>query len=135
MVKMRLRKHRDMGTFRYGFTNGVTFWEQVFNRVVHPYVIIALIIWVHLVLGRAAPVMIGGLYWFTAAAIGLPFWIGHDMTRGYPKARYFWLVPFYIFYRIPLLLVQVFEVTRELLMIKPWHPYVPKRIWNQIPHH
>ena len=135
MVKMRLRKHRDMGTFRYGFLNGITFWEQVFNRVVHPYFIVGLAIWVHFVLGSDAPVMIGGLYWFTTAALALKFWIGHDMTRGYPKKRYFWLIPFYIFYRIPLILVQVFQVTRELLHIKLWHPYVPKRIWNSIPHH
>lgn len=135
MVKMRLRKHRDLGTFRYGFTNGITFWEQVLNRAVHPYFIIGLAIWVHLVEGNSTPVIVGGLFWFTTAALALKFWIGHDMTRGNPKLHNFWLVPFYILYRIPLLLVQVTQVTRELLKIKPWHPYVPKRIWNSIPHH
>jgi hypothetical protein len=57
------------------------------------------------------------------------------MTRGEPAVRTLWLVPFYILYRVPLLLVQVTQVTRELLRIKPWHPYVPRRIWDQIPHH
>lgn len=135
MVKMRLRKHRDMGTFRFGFVNGITFWEQVLNRAVHPYIIVGLALWVHVVTGQDKPVLIGSLYWFTAASVGLNFLIGHIVTRGYPRMRHVWLVPFYLLYRIPLLLVQVVQIARELLMIKPWHPYVPKRIWNQIPHH
>jgi biofilm PGA synthesis N-glycosyltransferase PgaC len=135
MVKMRLRKHRDMGTFRYGFINGFTFWEQVFNRAIHPYFIIGLTIWTHAVLGSSMPILVGSLYLFTTSALTLKFLMGHDMTRGYPRLRFAWLLPFYLLYRLPLLLVQVTQVTRELLMIKPWHPYVPKRIWNQIPHH
>ncbi len=135
MVKMRLRKHRDLGTFRYGFLNGIVFYEQVLNRVIHPLLIVGLAIYSHVWLGASAPVLVGGLYWFTAAAMAIKFAIGNDMTRGTPAWRYFWLVPFYIFYRIPLLLVQVTQVLRELLHIKLWHPYVPRRIWDQIPHH
>ena len=48
MVKVRLRKHRDMGFFRYGFVNGVLFWENVINRVLHPFLIVGLIVYVHL---------------------------------------------------------------------------------------
>lgn len=135
MVKMRIRKHRDMGTFRYGFINGICFWEQVLNRVVHPYVIIGLAIYVHFTRSTDEAILIGGLFWFTALLMTSKVLMGHDMTRGEPSMRVLWLAPFYILYRIPLLLVQVIQVTRELLKISPWHPYVPRRIWNQIPHH
>lgn len=135
MVKMRLRKHLDLGTLRYGWLNAVCFYEQVLNRVFHPYLIIALVIYVHLVLGADRAVLIGGLYWFASILMLIKFLIGYDITRGEPSMRAIWLMPFYIFYRIPLLLVQVTQVTRELLRIKTWHPYVPRRIWDQIPHH
>jgi biofilm PGA synthesis N-glycosyltransferase PgaC len=135
MVKMRLRKHRDLGSFRYGVVNALAFYEEVLNRVVHPYVIVGLALWVHFYKGTPTPVLIGGLFWFSTILMGIKFLIGHDMTRDEPSFRVFWLVPLYIFYRIPLLAVQVFQVTRELLMIRPWHPYVPRRIWDSIPHH
>ena len=67
----------------------------------------------------------------------LLFWkvlIASDLT-GESVLGQFWLVPFYILYRLQLLLVQVTQVAREVLHIKTWHPYVPRRIWDQIPHH
>src|SRR5579883_496675 len=135
MVKMRLRKHRDLGSGRYGFVNAFAFWEMVFNRVVHPYVIIGIAIYIHMTRGLDVPVLVGGLYWFSTLLMAAKFLIGHDMTRGEPSFRVFWLVPFFILYRIPLLIVQITQVARELLMIAPWHPYVPRRIWKAIPHH
>lgn len=135
MVKMRLRKHRDLGSFRYGLVNGLAFYEQVFNRVLHPYLIVGLALYMHLYRGADTPVVVGGLYAFGTFILVTKFLIGRDMTRGRPSFRAFWLVPFYILYRLPLLGVQIVQVARELLMIKPWHPYVPKRIWQRIPHH
>jgi cellulose synthase/poly-beta-1,6-N-acetylglucosamine synthase-like glycosyltransferase len=135
MVKMRIRKHRDMGSFRYGTVNALAFYEVVFNRVVHPLSIIALLIFTHLMHGFDAPILIGSLYWFSTGLLALKFFIGKDMTHGEPGMWSFLLVPFYFLYRVPLLLVQVVNVTRELFMIAPWHPYVPRRIWNEIPHH
>jgi biofilm PGA synthesis N-glycosyltransferase PgaC len=133
-VKVRLRKHRDMGTFKYGFTNGFLFYENIVNRVIRPYVIVGLACWVHLYKGTASPFIIGGLYIFTTTVLLIKVLISTDMT-GAPPLTQLWQVPLYVFYRIPLLLVQVFEVGRELLQIKTWHPYVPRRIWNAIPHH
>ena len=135
MVKMRLRKHRDLGSFRYGFLNAFCFYEQVVNRVLHPYIIVGLALYTHFVKGADSPVVVGGLYLFAITILAIKYGIGHDMTRGEPRWRFFWVVPFYVLYRIPLLLVQVVQVTREVLMIKPWHPYVPRRIWDSIPHH
>jgi len=135
MVKMRLRKHRDMGSGRYGFVNAFCFYEQVLNRVIHPYFIVGLVLYMHLFKGADTPVVIGGLYAFGTAILICKFLIGHDMTHGRPSLGVFWLVPFYMLYRLPLLGVQVVQVARELLMISPWHPYVPRRIWDKIPHH
>jgi cellulose synthase/poly-beta-1,6-N-acetylglucosamine synthase-like glycosyltransferase len=134
MVKVRLRKHRDMATLRYGWVNCFVFWENVLNRTVRPYVIVAIALYAHLWLGRAAPVLIGGLYIYTVLALFMKVTVARDMT-GEPPLRQYWLVPFYVFYRIPLLLVQITQIARELLRIKLWHPYVPRRIWDQIPHH
>ncbi len=134
MVKMRLRKHRDMGTFRYGFTNGFLFYENVLNRTIRPLGIVALTLYAHLYRGADTPVIIGFVYWITTIALFAKVLIARDMTSEPPLGQ-LWLVPFYVLYRIPLLLVQVTQVTRELLYIKTWHPYVPKRIWKQIPHH
>lgn len=135
MVKMRFRKHRDMGTLRYGWVNCLAFWEMFLNRVVHPYVIVGMALYLHFTRGFNVPLLVGGLYWFATVLLAMKFFIGNDMTRGEPAFRVVWVVPFYIFYRIPLLLVQVTQVAREFLMIAPWHPYVPRRIWKQIPHH
>jgi len=134
MVKVRLRKHLDLGSGRYGWANAFVFWEHVVNRVVRPYIIVGLAIYSHAIAGKATPVLVGGIYIFTLVVLFIKALIARDMT-GEPSLRIFWLVPFYVFYRIPLLLTQVFQITRELLQIKTWHPYVPKRIWNQIPHH
>ncbi|MBD5655520.1 MAG: glycosyltransferase family 2 protein [Candidatus Eremiobacteraeota bacterium] len=134
MVKVRLRKHRDMGSFKYGFTNAFMFYENIVNRVVRPYLVVGLALNAHLIKGAATPVIIGGLYVFTTLALFIKVLIARDMTTE-PPLRQLWLVPFYVFYRIPLVLVQVYQVTRELLQIKTWHPYVPRRIWNAIPHH
>jgi len=133
-VKMRLRKHRDMGTFKYGFTNAFLFYENIVNRVLRPYLIVGLFIFAHLIVGKSSPVIIGGLYVFTTFVLFGKTLMARDMT-GAPPIRGMWLVPFYVFYRIPLVLVQVVQVTRELLQIKTWHPYVPRRIWDATPHH
>jgi biofilm PGA synthesis N-glycosyltransferase PgaC len=134
MVKMRLRKHRDMGTFRYGFANAFLFYENLVNRTIRPYFIIGLALYVHLYRGEAVPVLVGGLYIYTTLALLAKVLAARDMT-GDPSLRQVWLVPFYLVYRLPLLFNQVVQVTRELLFIKTWHPYVPRRIWDQIPHH
>jgi cellulose synthase/poly-beta-1,6-N-acetylglucosamine synthase-like glycosyltransferase len=134
MVKMRLRKHRDMGTFRYGFANAFLFYENLVNRTIRPYFIVGLALYVHFYRGEAVPFLVGGLYVYTTLALFAKVLAARDMT-GDPSLRQLWLVPFYLVYRVPLLINQVVQVTRELLYIKTWHPYVPRRIWDQIPHH
>lgn len=135
MVKMRLRKHVDMATFRYGALNAIVFYDVLFNRVLHPLLVVGLVMYAHFIRDADTAVIIGGLYWFTTIALLVKVLMAHDMTRGDPGFRSLLVIPIYIFYRIPLFLNQATQVTRELLKIKPWHPYVPRRIWDQIPHH
>ncbi|MGH7660519.1 MAG: glycosyltransferase family 2 protein [Vulcanimicrobiaceae bacterium] len=134
MVKMRLRKHRDMATFRYGFTNAMLFYDNVVDRVIHPVFTLGLLLYANFILGKDDAIVIGGLYTATTILLIIKMLIVSDMI-GEPPAGSYWLAPLYAFYRVPLLFNQVFQVVRELLFIKPWHPYVPRRIWDQIPHH
>lgn len=136
MVKQRMRKHRDLGTFRYGFVNGAMFWDMTFNRIVHPYLLVGLPLLAFLLRTPEIPVIVGGLYAFTTIIFTLEMLMGRDMTRRDPAIHNLLLMmPVYVLYRIPLLTVRLIQITRELLMIKPWHPYVPRKIWDSIPYH
>ncbi len=134
MVKVRLRKHRDLGTFRYGFANAVVFYDGLLNRAFRPVALVCLIVLVHLYRGSDVPLVMGGIYAFSTLMLLMKALIGRDMT-GEPSLGSFCLAPLYVFYRVPLLLTQATQVVREVLRIKTWHPYVPRRIWDQIPHH
>jgi hypothetical protein len=62
--------------------------------------------------------------------------MARDMTRRDPQLlNIFLIAPIYVLYRIPILIIRLVQITRELLMISPWHPYVPRRIWDAIPYH
>ncbi len=135
MVKQRMRKHRDLGTFRYGFRNGLMFWDMTFNRIVHPYLLVGLPLLAFFLKTPDIPVIAGGLYAFTTIIFTLELLMARDMTRRDPSMQNFLLMPIYVLYRIPLLTVRLVQITRELLMIKPWHPYVPRRVWDAIPFH
>jgi cellulose synthase/poly-beta-1,6-N-acetylglucosamine synthase-like glycosyltransferase len=134
MVKMRVRKHRDMGTGRFGLTNAFIFYDNLINRAIHPVLSLGLILYANLYLGKDDAIVMGSLYSVLMVLLFIKVLIVSDMT-GEPPLSQFWLVPLYVFYHIPLLLNQAVQVTRELLYIKTWHPYVPRRIWRQIPHH
>jgi hypothetical protein len=135
MVKQRFRKHRDLGTFRFGFINGFMFWDQLVNRILHPYLIVLIPFIAFLTRTPDIPFIVGGLYGYTTIMFTLQQLMARDMTRYNPQLRNFWIMPIYVLYRIPLLTVRLVQITRELLKIKPWHPYVPRRIWDAIPHH
>lgn len=136
MIKQRVRKHRDLGSFRFGLVNGIMWYDQMFNRVVHPYLFVGLPI-LALVFFKTTdiPVLFLSLYGYTTFFFTIDLLIARDMTRRGPSLRNFWVLPFYSLFRIPILIVRLTQILRELLMIDPWHPYVPRRIWDAIPHH
>lgn len=135
MVKQRVRKHRDLGTFRYGFVNGYMFWDYMVNRILHPYLIVTLPLLAILFKTPQIPFVAGGLYGYVTIIFTLQMLMAREMTRRDPAFYNMLLIPVYIVYRIPLLFVRIVQITRELLMISPWHPYVPRKIWDAIPYH
>jgi cellulose synthase/poly-beta-1,6-N-acetylglucosamine synthase-like glycosyltransferase len=134
-VKQRLRKHRDMGTFRFGFVNGLMFWDFMVNRIAHPYLVVGIPLLAFLLKVHDIPFIVGGLYGYITVVFTLELLMARDMTQRDPQLHNFLLMPVYVLYRIPLLIVRLVQITRELLMISPWHPYVPRRIWDAIPYH
>ena len=136
MIKQRVRKHRDLGSFRFGLVNGLMWYDQMLNRVIYPYLFVGLPI-LALVLFKTTdiPVLFVSLYGYTTFFFALDLLIARDMTRRGPSLGNFWVIPFYSLFRIPILCVRLTQILRELLMIDPWHPYVPRRIWDAIPHH
>lgn len=133
MVKIRLRKHRDLATFRYGAKEALVYDENVLNRTLIPELTFVLLLFARFVNGSDAPQIVAGLYWFTTFMLAVKCLIANDLS-GQPRFGVFWLILFYPLYRLPIWLTQVVQILRELLHIKPYHPYVPRRVWNQIPH-
>ncbi|MBV8244716.1 MAG: glycosyltransferase family 2 protein [Candidatus Eremiobacteraeota bacterium] len=133
MVKVRFKKHRDLGTMRYGFRNMLLFYEVLFSRVLLPLTTMSLLVFAVFFKFQARPDVITGLYWFTTSMLFFKVLVARDVSGAPPLAR-LWLVPFYPFYRLPVRITEVIQILREFLHIKPWHPYVPRRIWQQIPH-
>ncbi|GEM_PF-1057324 len=133
MVKIRLRKHRDLGSFRYGVKEALIYYENVLNRTLIPEFAFMAALSARLLHGSEAPQVIAGLYWLTTIMLFVKCLIASDVG-GEPTLSEFWLIFFYPLYRLPIFLTQVIQIWRELLHIKPWHPYVPKHIWSQIPH-
>ena len=111
------------------------FWDTLFNRIIHPYLLVTIPVLAFVTKVHDIPVVIGGLYLYMTLIFTLEQLMARDMTRRDPQLHNLLLMPVYILYRIPLLAVRLIEITRELLMIKPWHPYVPRRIWDAIPYH
>jgi cellulose synthase/poly-beta-1,6-N-acetylglucosamine synthase-like glycosyltransferase len=135
-VKQRVRKHRDFGTFRYGFVNGYMFWDFIVNRILHPYLLVGIPIVLFLLKVQDIPIIFFSLYAYLTIIYMLELLMARDMTRRDPQLlNIFLIAPIYVLYRIPILIIRLVQITRELLMISPWHPYVPRRIWDAIPYH
>jgi len=136
MVKQRVRKHRDLATFRFGFVDGIMWYDLILNRIIRPYLFVGLPILFFLFEKNSdVPLIFVSLYGYTTLFFTLNLLMARDMNGRDPSLWNFWVLPLYVFYRIVLLYVRITQITRELLMIKTWHPYVPRRIWDAIPHH
>ena len=133
MVKVRFKKHRDLGTFRFGFKNALIFYEILFSRILLPFTTMSLLIFAVFVRMQARPDVITGLYWFTTLMLLFKMLVARDISGAPPLTRLL-LVPLYPFYRLPIRITEIVQIARELLRIRPWHPYVPRHIWEQIPH-
>lgn len=134
MVKIRLRKHGDLFRLdRFGLTNAVVYADLLLLRVLLPFLGFAGVIFYTATGPFSHPLMLTGLYWVVIFLALVRLLIAHDLLHTPGLAR-LWLVPFYPFYRLPIRIVESVGILRELLRIRPWHPYVPRRIWERIPH-
>lgn len=134
MVKIRLHKQLDMGNpFRYGVVNALLLSDLIITRVILPILGFGGLAYYFLREPFVGPVLITGLYWVIILFLTLRLLIANDIVRT-PMLSRLWLVPLYPFYRLPIRIVETLSILRELFGIRKWHPYVPKKIWKQIPH-
>ena len=134
MVKVRLRKHLDSGNPRYGWDNTLIFVDHMLFRIILPlygtYAISAALI-LH---PTSRALFITGLYWFTTLMLVVKLLISNDIA-GTPPLGALWLVFLFGIYKVILRFGDTWAMLREFLRIKTWHPYVPRHIWSEIPHH
>lgn len=134
MVKIRLNKHRDLIRIdRFGLSNAVVFADLFLLRVALPFLGFGGVVYYTITEPMAHPLMLSGLYWIVIFGVLVRLLVAHDLMRT-PGVGRMWLAIFYPFYRLPIRIAEAFGILRELLRIKLWHPYVPRRIWERIPH-
>ena len=134
MVKIRLHKQLDIGNpFRYGVVNTLLLSDLLITRVILPILGFGGVIYYSLREPLGTPILITGLYWMVIFFLTLRLLIANDIART-PMLSRLWLFFIYPFYRLPIRIVETFSILRELFGIRKWHPYVPKKIWKQIPH-
>ncbi|MCK9189689.1 glycosyltransferase family 2 protein [Acidithiobacillus sp.] len=134
MVKIRLHKQLDIGIpSRFGFSNMLMTLDILITRTVIPILGFSMVTYYTLSMPLSRPLLLTGLYWIVIFLLGIRLLIANDIFRT-PNLRTFWLWPIYPFYRLPIRVIELVSIIRELLGIYRWHPYVPKRIWDQTTH-
>jgi cellulose synthase/poly-beta-1,6-N-acetylglucosamine synthase-like glycosyltransferase len=133
MVKVRLHKHRDLFTPRYGWQNLVLAIDIALFRVCLPLFSSWAIAWGLLTNFGERAVVFTSLYVFALFFVFCKVLIANDVA-GTPPFFDFFLIPLYLPYRLILRTGDAIAIVRETLRIRLYHPYVPKRIWDEIPH-
>jgi poly-beta-1,6-N-acetyl-D-glucosamine synthase len=134
MVKVRLRKHKDfINPFRYGWKSTILAVDNLIFRVLFPGYATYAILMRLTVYGSDKPLFFTSLYLLTVFFTCSRILMVNDLS-GTPPLYELILAPLYPFYRLMLRTAEVFAEVRELLRVGLYHPYVPKRIWSEIPH-
>ncbi len=134
MVKIRLHKQGDLGNpFRYGLRNAVLFVDLLLVRIIIPFLGLGGAVYYIVREPFGTPILLTGLYWVTLFFLMIRLLIANDLVHT-PVLSRLWMIPLYPFYRLPVRIVELLSIIRELLGIRKWHPYVPKKIWQQIKH-
>jgi len=133
MMKVRFRKHLDLFIPRYGWANTVLFVDLALFRVVFPLVACGAVAWGLLTNFGERAVVFTSLYWVSVIFVACKALIANDVA-GTPPFVDLIFVPLYLPYRLLLRTVDAFTILREALRIRLYHPYVPKRVWLEIPH-
>jgi cellulose synthase/poly-beta-1,6-N-acetylglucosamine synthase-like glycosyltransferase len=133
MMKVRFNKHFDFGHPRYGGNSTLLWCEFVVQTIMSLRGLQTILFFVFATIFVRSDIVIP-IYGLNVLFILIKALIANDLT-GYPRFRHFWLVILYPAYLLPIRLAVECGIVRELLRIKPYHPYVPKRIWEQTPYH
>lgn len=134
MIKIRLHKQGDLiRAWRFGMLNALLFADNLLFRVLTPILAFSGLIYYGLTAPLESPVLLTSMYWATVLFLLVKMLIAHDIAHT-PRLKMLWLVPLYPFYRLPIHTIELLAILRELLRIRLWHPYVPKRIWARTPH-
>ncbi len=134
MVKIRLRKQGDLILpWRYGWRNAVVGIDTIMVRVIMPWLYFTAAIYLFATQPFSAPALITGFYWLSIFFTLIKLLIAYDITSSPQPARFI-LVPLLPFMRL-ILRVAVFHAqVSEMFRIGIKHPYVPERVWQQVPH-
>lgn len=134
MVKIRLHKHIDIGIpNRFGVINMLMTFDLFITRLFIPLLGFSGVLYYTVTMPLSRPLLLTGLYWIVISLLSIRLLITSDIFRT-PNLKNFWIWPLYPFYRLPIRVVELASIIREIFGIYRWHPYVPKRIWNQIKH-
>jgi poly-beta-1,6-N-acetyl-D-glucosamine synthase len=134
MVKVRLRKHKDfINPFKYGWNSTILAVDNIFFRLLFPLYATGAIILRLGFYGSDKAVILTSLYCLIVAFACGRILIANDLSRT-PPLYDLLLAPLYPLYRLMLRTAEMIAIVRELLRIRTYHPYVPKRIWSEIPH-
>lgn len=134
MVKVRLHKQGDLyRVWRFGMLNALIFLDIMLFRLFFPLFALGCIVYYGLTEPFTSPEVLTGMYWITIFFLLVRMLIANDIAAT-PRLSMLWWVPLYPFYRLPIRIIELLGIVRELLHLGKWHPYVPKRIWEKIPH-
>ncbi|MGB0669912.1 MAG: glycosyltransferase family 2 protein [Rhodospirillales bacterium] len=134
MVKIRIRKQRSLASpGLFGGINTFMMIDLFAVRIFLPLMFVIGFLGMFLTGPFQGPMLLTHLYWITMVFSALKLSIAHDIV-GTPRSVGLWLVPIIPFYRLCLKLIVILAISLEFLRIGIKHPYVPDKIWQQMPH-
>lgn len=134
MVKIRLRKQGDLILpWRYGWRNASVAIDTLVVRVIMPWLYFTAAVFLFVTNPFSSPALITGFYWLALFFTFIKLMIAYDITAS-PRPGSFFAAPLLPVMRLVLRLVVMHAQVSEMLRIGIKHPYVPEKIWEQIPH-
>ncbi len=134
MVKIRLRKQSDLILpWRYGWRNASVAIDTLVVRVLMPWLYFTAAVYLFATAPFSAPSLITGFYWLALFFTFIKLMIAYDITAS-PRPGSFFAAPLLPVMRLVLRLVVMHAQVSEMLRIGIKHPYVPEKVWEQIPH-
>lgn len=134
MVKIRLRKHRDLLLpWRYGMRNMLITLDIIVVRLVLPAIAVALLLWLAIDGADRNSALLTHMYWLTVAWGAMKLVMARDIAST-PRTMHLGLAVILPLYRAILRVFLLSAIVQEFLRIRARHAYVPQHIWRASPH-